>query len=438
VLSDWTDDATPIDPATVDWQAVADGKIQVRLRRGPGPWNSMGDMKFNMPNDFGIYLHDVPDPERELFTKDDRWISNGCIRLEDAHRLAKWLFGDLPHAKDPKAEENVDLPEPVPVYITYLTAEAGPNGPKFRPDPYNRDPALLARYFGEGQSQVAELAALAGRHIHAHNSDYNLNAAAGIAYGLTDRLTISAELPYVRRDGLREGEHSHSGGVVTNSVVPLGSVSGIGDATVLAKYQLAGSPGEGIALIGGLKLPTGSTHKRRADGERLETEHQPGTGSWDPVVGAAASTRIGALRIDASALWQMSGKGAQDTELGDRVQGGIALSHRFGPAEHHHEAEPHELAGVEEHKHAEPEPHGHSSWDTFVELTGGWEGRQQVAGEVERESGGAAVWLAPGARFNAASGWSAALSAGVPVWQHIRSSHPDNRFRVQLSLAKAL
>jgi murein L,D-transpeptidase YcbB/YkuD len=158
VLSDWTDDAKPIDPATVDWQAVADGKIQVRLRRGPGPWNSMGDMKFNMPNDFGIYLHDVPDPERELFTKDDRWISNGCIRLEDAHRLAKWLFGELPHAKDPKAEENVDLAEPVPVYITYLTAEAGPSGPKFRPDPYNRDPALLARYFGEGQNQVAELA----------------------------------------------------------------------------------------------------------------------------------------------------------------------------------------------------------------------------------------------------------------------------------------
>ena len=42
---------------------------------------------------------------------------------------------------------------PVPVYVTYLTAEAGPDGAKFRPDPYNRDPALLARYFDEGQQQ---------------------------------------------------------------------------------------------------------------------------------------------------------------------------------------------------------------------------------------------------------------------------------------------
>ena len=157
VLSDWSDDATPIDAATVDWQAVADGKSNVRLRRGPGPWNSMGDMKFMMPNDFGIYLHDVPDASKAEFAKDNRWISNGCIRLEDADRFAKWLFGHVPKGQDPKVEENVDLPEPVPVYVTYMTAEGGPDGPKFRADPYNRDPALLARYFGDGRQQVAAI-----------------------------------------------------------------------------------------------------------------------------------------------------------------------------------------------------------------------------------------------------------------------------------------
>jgi murein L,D-transpeptidase YcbB/YkuD len=154
VLSDWSENPQVLDPATVDWQAVADGRADVRMRRGPGPWNSMGEMKFNMPNDFGIYLHDVPDMERDLFKKDDRWISNGCIRLEDAHRFAKWLFGDVPQANG-SPEENVDLAEPVPVYVTYMTAEAGADGAKFRRDPYNRDPALLARYFGEGERQVA-------------------------------------------------------------------------------------------------------------------------------------------------------------------------------------------------------------------------------------------------------------------------------------------
>ena len=154
VFADWTDDAVQVDPATVDWRAVAAGKAQPRLVRGPGPWNSMGDMKFMMPNDYGIYLHDVPDAQKELFAKDDRWISNGCIRLEDAERLATWLFGEVPEGRDPQVEEDIDLPKAVPVYVTYLTAAAAADGPRFRADPYNRDPALIARYFG-GVEQVA-------------------------------------------------------------------------------------------------------------------------------------------------------------------------------------------------------------------------------------------------------------------------------------------
>ena len=154
VFADWTDDAVQVDPATVDWRAVAAGKAQPRLVRGPGPWNSMGDMKFMMPNDYGIYLHDVPDAQKELFAKDDRWISNGCIRLEDAERLATWLFGEVPEGRDPQVEEDIDLPKAVPVYVTYLTAAAAADGPRFRADPYNRDPALIARYFG-GEEQVA-------------------------------------------------------------------------------------------------------------------------------------------------------------------------------------------------------------------------------------------------------------------------------------------
>ena len=147
VFSDFTDEAQRIDAATVDWQAVADGKAEVRLRRGPGPWNSMGAIKFMMPNDYGIYLHDTPD--KSLFAKDDRWISNGCIRVEDANRLAKWVFGSDPDPQTNEPEERADLPQPVPVYITYLTAEAGKGGVAFRKDRYDRDAAVLARYFGE-------------------------------------------------------------------------------------------------------------------------------------------------------------------------------------------------------------------------------------------------------------------------------------------------
>ncbi|HXH52761.1 MAG TPA: L,D-transpeptidase family protein [Sphingomicrobium sp.] len=144
VLSDWSDDAVAIDPQTVDWRAVAEGRKEIRLRRGPGPGNSMGDIKFMMPNDFGIYLHDTPD--KALFAKDDRWISNGCVRVEDAQRLARWLFGYVPKGRTKDVEENVDLPQPVPVYMTYLTAGATAKGVQFRADPYGKDEALLARF----------------------------------------------------------------------------------------------------------------------------------------------------------------------------------------------------------------------------------------------------------------------------------------------------
>jgi hypothetical protein len=295
--------------------------------------------------------------------------------------------------------------------------------------------ALRIAFTRPEQRSDAELAALAGSHIHAHNTDYNLNGSFGVAYGLSHHLTLSAELPYVRRDHLREGTHDHAGGQALNGVEQLGSVAGVGDVNLLAKYRLTEGEETGFALIGGLKLPTGSTHCRSPDGEWLETEHQPGSGSWDPIFGASGSTRLGSVQLTASAIYQLSTRGAQQTRLGNRLQGGIALSHRFGappprgfPSHNHHHGDE-----LDEHPGAAP----HSSWDAFVEFAGEWEGRQKVAEEVEQASGGTWAWVAPGVRFNAASGWSAAAAIAVPIWQDIRASHPNNRFRMTLSLGRA-
>lgn len=280
----------------------------------------------------------------------------------------------------------------------------------------------------------ADLEALAAQHIDAHNTDNNLNASAGVAYGINHHLTVSTELPYVRRDDLREGTHDHIGGVAVNGVEQLGSVAGIGDMSILAKYRLTDGGTTGFALIGGIKVPTGSTHRQSLDGERLETEHQPGTGSWDPVIGASASVNIGAAQLTVSSLYQVSTKGAQRTRLGDRLKGGVALSRGFGPARQQHSESHNHHHGDEldeDHEHAQ------STWDAFVELAGEWEGQQKVAGEVEQSSGGKWVYVAPGVRFTAASGWSAGAAVAVPVWQDIRASHPNNRYRLMLSVGRA-
>ncbi|CAN5117586.1 hypothetical protein BH10PLA2_BH10PLA2_00050 [soil metagenome] len=137
VLSDWTEAAQKVDPAAVDWTAVATGDTEIRLRELPGGANSMGRVKFLFPNDEGIYLHDTPN--RDLFDKDDRHLSNGCIRLEDAPALGRWLLRRSITAGSKAPEQYVPLPVPVPVYLTYLTATETDAGPAFREDIYALD-----------------------------------------------------------------------------------------------------------------------------------------------------------------------------------------------------------------------------------------------------------------------------------------------------------
>ena len=137
ILTDWSDGAKPVDPKTVDWQAVARGEVELPMRQLPGPKNSMGSMKFMFPNEFGVYLHDTPD--KKLFGVADRTRSAGCVRVEDARRLARWLFGRVPTTKSTKPEQPVPLKAPVPVYITYLTAAPTPAGIALRDDIYGRD-----------------------------------------------------------------------------------------------------------------------------------------------------------------------------------------------------------------------------------------------------------------------------------------------------------
>lgn len=137
VVSDWAPGSKIIDPKTVDWKGVLDGKVQVMIRQKPGPQNFMGRMKFMFPNQFGVYLHD--NPRRELFLKSTRYFSGGCVRLEDAARLGRWLFGRDLDWKSAGTEQPVPLATPVPVYITYMTAMPDGQSVAYYDDVYGRD-----------------------------------------------------------------------------------------------------------------------------------------------------------------------------------------------------------------------------------------------------------------------------------------------------------
>lgn len=146
VLADWRPDAPVIDPRTIDWQAVRQGLKQVHVRQLPGGTNFMGKVKFEFPNAQGIYLHDTPD--KHLLKEDARQLSSGCVRLEDAARMHRWLTGSALPRRVKQIEQIEPLPEMVPIYITYLTAMPDGQHIAFHADPYRRDGMQLAAVDG--------------------------------------------------------------------------------------------------------------------------------------------------------------------------------------------------------------------------------------------------------------------------------------------------
>jgi len=128
------------------------------LQQLAGPNSGLGQLVFDMKNRFDVYLHDTP--SKNLFSRDDRRISHGCIRVENSRELAALLMQQPADAIDQAiaagSTTRSDLPEPVPVFVAYETAFADVDGRlQFRPDIYGRD-ADIWQYLDPERRAVAE------------------------------------------------------------------------------------------------------------------------------------------------------------------------------------------------------------------------------------------------------------------------------------------
>lgn len=127
-----------------DMEYYQDGG-QTRIRQRPGDKNSLGLVKFLFPNTFNIYLHGTP--EGQLFDKDIRAFSHGCIRLEKPEEMASWVLGwPLDQVQQYEHGENnhsVRVPKKLPVYIIYLTTYVRDGDVYFGNDLYGRDDQLV-------------------------------------------------------------------------------------------------------------------------------------------------------------------------------------------------------------------------------------------------------------------------------------------------------
>jgi L,D-transpeptidase YcbB len=128
-----------------NYEYWTDGGVR-RIRQRPGETNSLGLVKFMFPNSFNIYLHDTP--QRELFKKDVRAFSHGCIRVEKPNELAQWVLGWDSARVDQamnssRNDQHVKLPEKIPVYIAYFTTFTRDGALHFGNDLYARDNDLV-------------------------------------------------------------------------------------------------------------------------------------------------------------------------------------------------------------------------------------------------------------------------------------------------------
>jgi len=138
----------PVD--AIDWSGVTKRNFNYLLRQRPGDMNALGRMKFMLPNPYAVYLHDTPG--RDLFDRQERTFSSGCVRLSQPRELARWL---LSHDRNPQAGQldamlastetsTIYLKAPVPVYILYFTAFVADGGDVvLRRDIYERDRVLV-------------------------------------------------------------------------------------------------------------------------------------------------------------------------------------------------------------------------------------------------------------------------------------------------------
>jgi hypothetical protein len=316
-----------------------------------------------------------------------------------------------------------------------------------------------------GQLSDADLIAAANRGTHAHSIRSIDAVSLSVAYGITNDFTVGVRAAGVRRSDIREPAEDmlsggHMGIMNANDISGLmspdgvnrrGNSAGFGDVTMLGQYRFHNNAqtGTSAAVLFGFKAPTGSTNQRDAFGNLFEAEFQPGSGSWDGLIGAAFTKRTGRWSFDVSGLYYLITNGSQNTNLGDRFLFGAAVSYRLvGASGSSKEVELHEYCmqprnQLQEHclYHAN---HDHSDMmktpytlDLVLELNGEWHDKQRIAGIPDPNSGGTTVYVSPGVRvgFDRYSGF---VSVGVPVINQHNGVQSKPDFRVLTGIGARL
>jgi hypothetical protein len=243
----------------------------------------------------------------------------------------------------------------------------------------------------------AEAEAIALRQGSFDALDRSLVETLEAVYGITDDLQVGAQLGWYWGDDFVSAEEE---GNVAQSATA--DPSGLTDLWLSAKWRFLRGEAGNVAVQAGLKLPTGDDDERLSNGEKLEASSQPGTGAFDVQAGLAYSRYLDPRwTLDASALYVLRTE-HDDFRVGDRFDAGAAVAYRLTR-----------------------DVKAYPNWSVSGELLGTWIGKDQDAGESNDASGGATVYVAPGARVRLSSAAAISLSVALPVAQDLNGEQPE-------------
>lgn len=267
-------------------------------------------------------------------------------------------------------------------------------------------------------SDTSMIEALQNGVEHLHNVDALNSYSLSLSYGITDTLTLNMQLPYSERTNIRAGEAN--GG--SYEVHPHGDSQGLGDTAAILQYKLYDEAVQ-VALLGGVKLPTGKTGIR-ADGEVLEADLQPGSGSIDFFAGLALTKEFKDFSLHSDILYKYNNEGIQKSRLGDVFTYNVALSYRLTGDEHIL----HELNEVE---------HFDFSTSLFVELNGESAQKDKFDGINADNTGHSIIFGTTGLSFVSEGGYSLFTSISLPIYQNFNGVQNSVEYKASLGLAKS-
>ncbi len=163
IFSSWNDDTQEIQPESINWGSIGKNIKRYRLRQDSGPLNSLGRIKFIFPNKHHVYLHDTP--SRNLFSKSQRALSHGCIRISKPEELAIFLLKDNRRAWNLEkvrqqiksgARKIVPLDDAAGIHLLYRTVSVDPVSEEvfFFSDIYGRDQLLIDSFFTSDNKNI--------------------------------------------------------------------------------------------------------------------------------------------------------------------------------------------------------------------------------------------------------------------------------------------